>query len=58
MASGFSKRMGHDKLLIKIENIPLIERVIKAANSSLLNETILVYKDDRIRELAEKYNII
>jgi molybdenum cofactor cytidylyltransferase len=58
LASGFSKRMGYEKLLIKIENIPIIERVIKAALSSLLDEIILVYQNDILKKLSNKYNII
>lgn len=57
MASGFSNRMGQNKLLLEIDKIPVIERVIKACKNSSLDEIILVYRDDKVREIGEKYNL-
>lgn len=56
-ASGFSKRMKKDKLLMKIQGEILIERVIKAAVESSLDEIILVYRQIEVKEIGEKYNI-
>jgi len=57
LASGFSKRMERGKLLLDVGGIPLIERVIKAAKFSLLDDIILVYQSDRVRDIGEKYRV-
>lgn len=57
LASGFSNRMGKQKLLLEIENIPIIERVIKAVKNSKINEIILIYRDDKIKDIGNKYEI-
>lgn len=57
MASGFSKRMNKDKLTLSIDGELIIEKVIKAARSSKLDEIILVYQKDQIKEVASKYDI-
>src|SRR5699024_5558307 len=57
MASGFSRRMGKDKLLLEIEGKKIVEYVIEAAKKSDLNEIILVYRTREIRDIGEKYNI-
>ena len=46
LASGFSKRMGVDKLLLPVGRIPVIERVIAAASESRLGEVVLVCATD------------
>lgn len=57
MASGFSKRMKKDKLTLRIDGELVIEKVIKAAKLSRLDEIILVYQKDEIRDIAVKYGI-
>ncbi len=57
LASGFSKRMGYDKLFAEIKGESIIESVIKAAVSSSLNEIILVYRDKRLEALCKKYGV-
>jgi len=57
LASGFSRRMGEEKLLLAIKGVPMVERVIKAAHASQLDELILVYQRYEIKEIAEKYGI-
>ena len=57
MASGFSKRMKADKLTIKIDGVKIIERVIKAAMDSKLDNIILVYRTEEIRLIGEKYKL-
>ncbi len=46
MASGFSKRMKTNKLTIEIDGVKIIERVIKAALESNLDDIILVYRTE------------
>ncbi|MBW1649156.1 MAG: nucleotidyltransferase family protein [Deltaproteobacteria bacterium] len=53
LASGFSKRMATDKLLMPIKKIPLVKRVINAAVLSDLNEIILTYKNEKILNLID-----
>ncbi len=57
MASGFSKRMKTNKLTIEIDGVKIIERVIKAALESNLDDIILVYRTEEIRLIGEKYNL-
>lgn len=57
MASGFSNRMGRDKLLIEINGKKIIEWVIEALKDSNLDEIILVYRTDEIKKIAESYGI-
>lgn len=57
MASGFSSRMGRNKLLIKIQNKTILEYVIEAAKASKLDNICLVYRSDEIRLIGEKHNI-
>ena len=57
MASGFSKRMGQNKLLMEIEEEKVIERVILACKNSLLDEIILIYRLDEIKEIGLKHNL-
>lgn len=57
LASGFSRRMGKDKLLIKLKDERIIETIIKASISSNLNKVIIVYRKDEIKDIAIKYKI-
>jgi molybdenum cofactor cytidylyltransferase len=57
MASGFSRRMNREKLTLKVEGVSVIERVISAAHSSELDELLLIYQKEQIREIADKYAI-
>ena len=54
MASGFSTRLNRDKLLLDIAGMPLIEHIILAAKKSCLDEVVLVYRKEQIKNLAEK----
>ena len=45
LASGFSKRMGQNKLIMPINKIPMIQHVINAAKNSCLKEVIIVFPD-------------
>jgi len=56
-ASGFSRRMGKDKLLLEVEGEKVIERVINASIKSDLDKVILVYRKDEIREIGESYGL-
>lgn len=57
MASGFSNRMGKDKLLIEINGKKIIEWVIIALKDSNLDEIILVYRTEEIKKIGESYGI-
>lgn len=57
LASGFSNRMGKDKLLIEIEGEKMIERVIKSSIKSELDELIIIYRSDQVKKIADKFNI-
>ena len=57
LASGFSKRMTRDKLLLEVGSIPVIERLLKAAKSFLHDDIILVYRNTGVRAIGEKYQV-
>lgn len=57
LASGFSSRMGADKLLLKLKGERIIERVIQASINSDLDRVIIVYREDEIKDIACVYNV-
>ncbi len=57
LASGFSRRMAEEKLLLPVGGLPLAERVMRAAKASRLHEIILVYRNEQLKELGERYAI-
>lgn len=57
MASGFSKRMGEDKLLIEIGGVKMVERVIRSCKDSSLKEIILIYRKEEVRKIGDKYQL-
>lgn len=57
MASGFSRRMKTDKLLLKLGDKTVLERVIDACVDSKLDEIIVVYRKDEIKGIANSYSL-
>lgn len=55
LASGLSKRMGTDKLLLPVGGIPAVERVIAAASKSDLGEVVLVCSSASVASIGKKY---
>lgn len=55
MASGYSKRMGQDKLLIDFGGKKVIERVLDALKNSKINHVIVVAREKSILEVARNY---
>jgi molybdenum cofactor cytidylyltransferase len=57
-ASGFSRRMGRQKLLLSWQNKPLLEHVLRTANNSSLNGVLIVIpaEDDERRRIALQGN--
>ena len=49
--------MGSDKLLLPVDGIAIVERVMQAADASLLDDVIVVYQNPAVRKLAERYRI-
>lgn len=56
MASGFSKRMGENKLLMKYNNKFLIEYTLDVISKCSFNDKIIVTQYKRIKEIGEKLN--
>ena len=56
MASGFSKRMGKNKLLMKYNNKFLIEYTLNIVDECNFEKKILVTQYNEIKELGEKLN--
>jgi len=57
LASGFSRRMEGDKLLLNVGGFPMVERVIRAAQSPLIAESILVYRQDAVQKIGKRYGL-
>jgi molybdenum cofactor cytidylyltransferase len=57
MASGFSRRMGEEKLLLEIQGVSMVERVVMAVHSSLIDEIILIYRGDAVKKIGERYAV-
>lgn len=55
LAAGLSRRMGTNKLLLRLGGVPVIERIIKTASGSCLNEVILVCSRDVAEALRDEY---
>lgn len=57
MASGFSRRMKGNKLLLELKGISIIERVIKTIKESDVDSVILVYREDVIKKIGMKNGV-
>lgn len=57
LASGFSRRMGEDKLLIDLKGESIVERVIKACVNSELDRLIIIYRKEEIKDIAGEFHI-
>ena len=57
LASGFSKRMKEDKLLMKIDGVKMVERVIESAKNSSLDDILLVYRKEEVKNIGDEYGI-
>ncbi|MGL6202278.1 MAG: nucleotidyltransferase family protein [Lachnospiraceae bacterium] len=55
LASGYSRRMHTDKLLLDFHGLPVIARVMKAISSCPFDQKILIQRTDVYTELAQKY---
>lgn len=55
MASGYSRRFGGDKLLEKLEGIPLVEHLMKKLKNLPFNRVMVVGRTEEMRETAERY---
>jgi len=55
LAAGLSKRMGGNKLLLPVGGVPVIERILAAADRSKLGEVVLVCASDEIASIGRKY---
>lgn len=56
MASGLSRRMGSNKLLLKLKERTIIENVVRESVLSCLKDVIVVYNKNDVREKIESYN--
>lgn len=57
MASGFSTRLGRNKLMLEVDGLKVVERVIKACKASFLDEIILIYRLDEIKEIGTRHDV-
>lgn len=57
LASGFSKRMGENKLLLSLGSDTVVEKVILAAKASGLSRIILVCRDERLMDIGKNLGV-
>lgn len=57
MASGFSRRMNRNKLLLTLGDESIIERVIRAVKGSDIDDIIVVYNNENVKKIAKKYKV-
>ncbi|MGB3365896.1 MAG: NTP transferase domain-containing protein [Acidaminobacteraceae bacterium] len=57
MCSGLSKRMGQNKLLMTLSGKIIVEYVIENVIKSDFDEVIMIYGDDKLKNIADKYDI-
>lgn len=58
MASGLSRRLGRDKLFVEYRGKTLLEITIDRLIKAGLDEIIIVYRDRRVLEIAERYSLV
>lgn len=56
MASGFSKRMGQNKLLMKLKDKTILEAILNLIKNYDFKEKILVYRHEEVFNLGKKYD--
>lgn len=57
MASGYSKRMKKNKLLLEVFGKSMVEHIIEIVKEAVFDDLLLVYKDKEVKDKAQKYNI-
>lgn len=57
MASGFSKRMGTNKLKLKLNEISLLEITLKKLSNLPFKKILVCGREKWVKNLAEKYNL-
>lgn len=57
LASGMSKRLGENKLLVDFYGKPMVYWVIKAVKESSIENIILIYKDEEVEKIGKSFNI-
>lgn len=56
MASGFSKRMGFNKLKLEFNSLSLLENCLKKLSSIPFNEVLVCGRENWVETLVKKYN--
>ena len=57
MAAGLSRRMGTNKLLLCIDDIPQIKRMLYTIEKSKVENVIVIYSDKRVLEVIKDYEL-
>jgi molybdenum cofactor cytidylyltransferase len=55
LASGFSKRMGENKLLLPFKDKPLIYWTLKSIKETNFEEVDVIYKDEKVKNIAKSF---
>lgn len=57
LASGMSKRLGENKLLVDFNGKPMVYWAIKAVKESSIENIMLIYKDEEVEKIGKSFNI-
>ena len=55
LASGFSRRMGKNKLLLPFRDKPIIHWILNTINEINFKEVDVIYTDDKVKDIAKSF---
>lgn len=57
MASGLSRRMGQNKLLMNVNGKPMIENIVEQCTLSHLKNVLVVYSKEEVKNIIKNYDV-
>lgn len=57
LASGMSRRLGENKLLVDLNGKPMVYWALKAVKESSIDNIILIYKDAEVEKIGKSFNV-
>lgn len=57
MASGLSRRMGQNKLLMNVNKKPMVENIVQQCTLSHLKNVLVVYSKEEVKNIVKDYDV-